>query len=478
MDKVNVERPLKRGSGFSWLRPDIRFDANGLVSSPDWIWSLPFVGALVIVPPGTCAVLTLRSGRRRVFPEGMHNLRHLGWSVYPVHYVDARRHRTRIPLTEALCKDGWRGGLALEVFWRVADAPLIVDAVDPLGDLVSAAQASMRAVVESTSHDKLIGGMAKQVADADALAQTIAGRLQANPAIQGLQILRILVADRRGDERRIEIVQETTVEQTQLAEQHRLELQRISRDTAVLSERMGLEQERRALALFEAETKRKQIEEEHKVRIREAEIEAEVTARLMPAKWQETQLELAADTCRQQYELMGRAVDAYAQILGEAAKVTPLESWGISSRRRPEFGFESRDATLSQGLASLQALLLQPTPASTLNDVPLHSWQSALLARLVAELSEISQLDEVQTWHIGPNGSEGYKVRIHCQHIALDIACHPGYPSEQPDVVVSDDGHGPAEITFTWAEGMTLKDIILEATRCLAHSPPKSDKAE
>ena len=478
MDKVNAERLPKRSSGFSLLRPDIRFDANGLVSSPEWIWSLPFVGALVIVPPGTCAVLTLRSGRRRVFPEGVHNLRHLGWSVYPVHYVDTRRHRTRIPLAQALCKDGWRGGLALEVFWRVADAPLTIDAVDPLGDLVSAAQASMRAVVESISHDKLIGGTAKQVVDAAALARTIAGQLQANPAIQGLQILKVLVADRQGDERRIEIVQETTVEQTQLAEQHRLELERISKNAAVLSERMGLEQERRVLALFEAETKRKQIEEERKVRIREAEIEAEVTARLMPAKWQEIQLEQAAETCRQQYELMGRAVDAYAQILGEAAKVAPLESWGISSRRRPEFGFESRDATLSQGLASLQALLLHLTPASTPNDVPLHSRHSALLAHLAAELSEISQLDEVQTWHLAPNGSEGYKVRIHCQRIALDIACHLGYPSEQPAVVVSGDGHGPAEITFTWAEGMTLKDIILEAARRLAHSPPKSDRAE
>jgi len=285
------------------------------------------------------------------------------------------------------------------------------------------------------------------------------------------------IRDRQGDERRIKIVQETTVEQTRLTEQQRLDLQRISTHAAVLAERMELEQERRVLMLFEAETKRKQIEEECMVRIREAEIEAEVTARLMPAKQQEAQLKLATEAYRQQYELVGRAVDAYAQILSEAAKVVPLESWGISSRRRPEFGLESRDATLSQGLASLQALLLQPPPVSALNNVPPYPQDSALLARLAAEVAKIGQLGEVRTWHIEPNGSESFTVRIHCENLAVDIVCHPGYPYERPDVTVSDNGHGPMEFTFSWAEGMSLKDIILEAIKCFAHPPPNSDEA-
>jgi hypothetical protein len=175
------------------------------------------------------------------------------------------------------------------------------------------------------------------------------------------------------------------------------------------------------------------------------------------------QLGLVAETCRQQYELVGRAINAYAQILGGAAKAVPLESWGISSRRRPEFGFESRDATLSQGLASLQALFLRPTPDSALTDVPLLSQRSALLARLVAELAEFSQLDEVQTCHIKPHGSDGFELRIHCQHIVLDIVCQPGYPSEPPNIVL------PADLTFPWTEGMTLKDIVLEAIKRFAH---------
>lgn len=467
MEKANVELRSKEGGGPSWLHLDVRFDANGLASSPRWIWSLPFVGALVVVPPGTCAVLTLNNGRRRVFTEGMHNLRHLPWGVYPLQYVDAKRHRTQIPLTEALCRDGWRGGLALEVAWRVCDAALVVNAADPIGDLMTAAQASVRAVIESMPHDELIGGITEQVVDAGALARAIAAQLQTNPAIQGLQILKVLVTDRRGDERRIEIVQEATVEQTRLAEQERL-----------LSERMGLEQKRRAYTLFQAETKRKQIEEERKVRIREAEIEAEVAARLMPAKQQEIQLELAAETCRQQYELKGKAVDACAQILSEAAKVIPLESWGISSRRRPEFRFESRDAALSQGLASLRALLLQPLPVSALNNMAPHSQHPVLLAHLMTEVIEIGQLDEVQTWHIEPNGSEGFKVVVQCQNVALDIVCPPGYPSERPDVMISDNGQAPVEFAFSWAEGMSLKDIIVEAAERPVCSPPNSSEAE
>jgi hypothetical protein len=180
---------------------------------------------------------------------------------------------------------------------------------------------------------------------------------------------------------------------------------------------------------------------------------------------------MAAEMYHQHYELVARALDAYAKILGEAAKVVPLEGWGISSRRRPEFGLESRDAALSEGLAGLRSLLQQPTLVSGLDDVPPYSPPTVLLACLVAELNDLGQLDEVETWRIEPNDLEDYQVRVFCQEISLDITCQQGYPSECPDVAISENGHGPVEFTLSWTEGMSLKDIVLEANQRFARSP-------
>jgi hypothetical protein len=455
----------------------VSFDANGLTSFPYVTWRWPGLAGYLVVPAGTCAVLTLHNGRRKVYAAGTHFLTELPSGKYFVQFVDVRRHRTPIPLTESLCTDGWRGGLALEVAWRVRDAAVIVDTVDPLGELLATAQACVRAVIEGISHDELLGGVSDRAMDADAITQNIGTRLRRSSAIQGLEIVDVLITDRQGDERRMEIVQETTVEQTQLAEQHRLELQRVSNEAAVLSKQRDLEQERRAHSLFEAETERMRIEEERKVQIREAEIEAQVASRLLPVRRQEVQLKLAAEMYHEHYELVAKALDAYAKILGEAAKMVPFESWGISSRRRPEFGFEGRDAALSEGLAGLRSLLSQPTLISGLDEVSPNSPPDVLLARLVAELGELGQMDEVQTWHIKPNDGGGYKIRVWCQDISLDIVCQLDYPSERPDVLVSEDGHGPREFTFSWAEGMSLKDIVLEATRCFAHPTPSSGEA-
>jgi hypothetical protein len=449
----------------------VSFDANGLTSFPYVTWRWPGLAGYLVVPAGTCAMLTLHNGRRKVYAAGAHFLTELPSGKYFVQFVDVRRHRTPIPLTESLCTDGWRGGLALEVTWRVRDAAVIVDTVDPLGELQATAQACVRAVIESISHDELLGGVTNQAKDADAITQDIGTRLRRSSAIQGLEIVDILVTDRQGDERRMEIVQETTVEQTQLAEQHQLELQRVSNEAAVLSKQIGLEQERRAHALFEAETERMRIEEERKVRIREAEIEAQVASRLLPIRRQEVQLKLAAEMYHGHYELMARALDAYAKILGEAAKVVPFENWGVSSRRRPEFGLESRDAALSEGLAGIRSLLQHPMLVSGLDDVPPHSPLPVLLACLVAELSDLGQLDAVETWRIEPNDHEDYQVRVCCQDISLDIICQQGYPSECPDVVVSENGHGPVEFALSWTEGMSLKDIVVEANQRFAHPP-------
>ncbi len=435
----------------------IKFEVGNIISSTESIWVLPFIGAILCVPPGVCAVLTLRRGRRKVFTEGMHRLgSDFPAGPYPVRYVDVQLHRTPIPFTEALCKDGWRGGLALEVHWRVGDATLIVDVSDPVGNLVTAAKASARAVIETMEHDQLIGGMSK-VVDADSLANRVTEKL--NGSVQGIRVLKVLITERRGDERRVQIVQEVTVERTRVLKEQELNLQKLSSQATLVSQQMDLERQRQALALLEAETKRKQIEEERKVRIREAEIEVDVSERLLPTKWQNAQLEMATETNRQRHEQVLKLIEVYPEVFSALSQLAQLEGWGVSSRRRPEIELDSIAATLGQGLRGLQNVLQRPTPLPGTEAIDSVNGHSTPLARIAQEVDEIAHLDRVKNARLEmANGKRGYQVVIEFDDRVLGIVCHPEYPNVAPEVRWSGDVQ--QEVSITWSEGMSLKDIV------------------
>ena len=427
------------------------FKAENWMPFQRWVQVLPLFGGTVTVPPGMCAVFTLPGGRRRVFAEGMHWLGQiLPWGVYPAQFVDVMQHRTPVPLTDVLCQDGWHVGIALDICWRVRDASYIVDIANPVGDLVTAARASIRAVVEAVPHSAFIGGGSQNGLSSDVLVHHIAARLRSDPAIQGVEVLRVLVTDWRVDERCLEINQEAMVEQT-----------RAIAETALVSHQKALESVRQSLVLLEAETERMRVEEEHKVRIREAELEAEARGLLMPSKREEAQLELMVDTHRQYHEQRLKLMEAYAQVLSEAARLGQLEAVGISSRRRPEFGGGGLEDALKQGLSNLQNVLQVPTLPPGSEQATQAGERIPLGVRVAAEVAEIACLDGVEGCNIEIDSKEGIcRVRVRFQDRAIDIVCHPEYPDTAPEVRWSDNGREQVEIP--WSREMSLQDILQE----------------
>jgi hypothetical protein len=425
MTEINDRFTTYRRGGPEWTASQAEFKDN-LVPFQKRIQILPFVGGPLIVAQGTCAVLTLPSGRRIVFAEGMHWLdQRVPWGVYPVQYVDVMQHRTPIPLIEALCQDGWCLGIALDICWQVCDAARIVDIVDPVGDLMTAAKASVRAVIENLPHSALVGGGGENVVRSDILADRIATRLKRDPAIRGIKILQVLVTGRRRDERCIQIAQETTVER-----------------------------DRQSLVLLQAETERK-------VRIREAETEAEVKSRLVLLKWQEAQLKLAVDAYAQRHEQALKVIEAYERVLSEAAKLGPLEAGGVSSRRRPELGGGGLEDALKQGLSDLQNVLQLPSPFPGSEQTTPVDERTRRWARITAEVDEISRLDGVQKCSIEIDGKDGNcQINVRLGNRAIDIICHPGYPGEAPEVRWA--GNGREQVPVSWSEEMSLKEILQE----------------
>ncbi len=405
--------------------------SNGLVSPAKQMRILPLVPKPHVVPAGTCAVLTLPGGERQVFKEGMHLLKDLPAGVYLLRYVDVREHRTPIPLTAAWCQDGWRGKLALQIHWRVNAPKHIVDIADPLGNLTTAAKASVRAVIEATPHDELICSGDAQAIATDALATAVTTKLQDNPATKGLEILRVLITERQGDERCIEIAQQKTVELKQ-----------------------------QELILLKERTERRRKEEEKQVRIREAEIEAEAESRLAAVKWQRVQLEQAAELNKQRHEQALRIIDAYTEVLSKMAELGQLEALGVSSRRRPELATGNLENMLSQGLNSLQSALQVPALSPLPTYAGSYNEKAALAARLAAEAAEVAKMEGVEKCYldIGKEEEKEERVFVRVNHRTLRIRCPLGYPQVAPQARWTDNGHNKVHIH--WSQGMSLSHII------------------
>jgi len=442
---------------------------NSLVSSTKHIWVLPFVGAILTVAPGKCAVVTLRSGRRKVFGEGVHVFgRGYMPGPYPVRYVDVQLHRTSIPFIEALCKDEWRGGLALVIQWRVGNATLIVDVSDPVGDLIAAGKAGARAVIETTPHDQLIGGMSKAM-DADRLADRVMEKIEGS--VQGIRILSVLITERQGDERRIQIVRQTAVERTRVIEEQELKHQKLSSQAELVSDERELERKRQELVRLQAETERKRIEEERQVRIREAQIEVEVSEKLLLTKWQQAQLEMATENNQQRHQQVLKLIEVYPEVFSALSQLTQLEGWGVSSRRRPEFELESIAATVGQGLRSLQSVLQPPMQLPGMEPTDFTNGHRTPVARIAKEVAEIAQLDGVKNARLEmANGTRKYQVMVEFDDRVLGIVCHPEYPDVAPEVRWS--GDDKLDLPVPWSKDMSLKDIVQDVRTAANNNQP------
>jgi hypothetical protein len=201
--------------------PRLHF-ASGLATAPSALprRALGLVANLV-VPPGTVAVAHLPGGEQRTYTPGSYLL----WDAKPgpilVQWVDLRRRQVAVGPVEGWSADKWRVSLWLVADVAVSDPVLIASHREPLLALASAVRAGALRYIEQHTHaaltgcDGAVGGM-------DAPGATIASRLRDDPALAGLEIISVRVAERQGDERQVEAATQATVAAAQIDEELRV----------------------------------------------------------------------------------------------------------------------------------------------------------------------------------------------------------------------------------------------------------------
>jgi hypothetical protein len=122
------------------------------------------------------------------------------------------------------------------------------------------------------------------------ITQGLRARLQQSQARQGIVILDVIVLDRRGDPRRIQVIQQGNLQTAEMTTQRAVQEVKTWLESDHLNQELRLSEQRQLLARKDAETQRLRVEEEEKVRLRKAEISAAESALLQARLKQDVDL--------------------------------------------------------------------------------------------------------------------------------------------------------------------------------------------
>jgi hypothetical protein len=469
---ASVERELApRGEEREY--PEFTF--NGLATPPEEVDRslLSLFGQLTVLP-GTCAVLTGRGGFQKVYHPGTYGLFDVPLGRAMVQVVNMASQTREMPPVTALSADKWNVTFKVAVDFRVSDPVEIAVNLNPLETLDTVATSCVLAQIESMPHDALTGRPDEE-AGVDEVARQIMGRLKGKPSLRGLQIINVTIAQRKGDERRIKIVQDATVEETRIVEESKLRQQRDGARLVDLSAQKKIARRAQEVALIEAETARRKMEEEERLKIAQAELEAEAAEIRRPheewqaeLKRQEEEWRMAKELeilyTKSQHEERLESIKGIAQTASEAAKSGTLGGLGVSPRRRPETLISEAEPVVEQGIQALRAFQERPAPRGYLP--PRFDHQDPY-QRLRLEEQRLGKI----------KGAE-YEVVLRSGRIAvatvsyrgyrLKIECPPGYPDDAPVATIVGPEGEEKSFEFAWDGSCYLSDLVREALLQLA----------
>lgn len=451
------------------------FTFNGLATPPEEVDRslLSLFGQLTVLP-GTCAVLTGRSGFQKVFHPGTYGLFDVPLGRAMVQVVNVASQTREMPPVTALSADKWNVTLKVAVDFRVSDAVEIAVSLNPLDTLDTVATSCVLAQIESMSHDALTGRPDEE-AGVDEVARQIRERLRGKPSLKGLEIINVTVAQRKGDERRIKIVQDATVEGTRILEESKLQQRRDEAQLVDLAAQKKIAKRAQEVALIEAETARRKVEEEEKLKIAQAQLEAQAAEiRQTQEEWQaelkrreeewRTAKELEILQTKSQHEERLEAIKGIAQTTAEAAKSGTLGSLSVSPRRRPETMISEAEPVLEQGIQALRAFQERATPRTYL---PLHLDYPDPYQRLRLEEQRLAKIKGAES-EVILRGGRIAAATVNYRGYRLKIECPPEYPESAPRTTIVGPGGEEKPFEFAWDESCYLSDLVREALLQLA----------
>ena len=451
------------------------FTFNGLATPPEEVDRslLSLFGQLTVLP-GTCAVLTGRGGFQKVFHPGTYSLFEVPLGRAMVQVVNMASQTREMPPVTALSADKWNVTLKVAVDFRVRDPVEIAASLNPLETLDTVATSCVLAQIESMFHDALTGRPDEE-AGVDEVARQILERLRGKPSLRGLQIINVTIAQRKGDERRIKIVQDAAVEETRILEESKLQQQRDAAQLVDLTAQKKIARHAQEVALIEAETARRRMEEEERLKIAQAQLEAEAAEiRRAQEEWQaeltrreeewRTAKELEILQTKSQHEERLEAIKGIAQTTAEAAKSGTLGSLSVSPRRRPETLISEAEPVVEQGIQALRSFQER---VSTRTYLPARLDHQDPYQRLRLEEQRLAKIKGAEFEVILRSGRIA-AATVSYRGYKLKIECPPEYPEGAPSTTIVGSEGEEKPLEFAWDESCYLSDVVREALLQLA----------
>jgi hypothetical protein len=226
---------------------DISFPENEIVSPPylrkvSRISQATFVNlhpthfAVAIAPDGR--IINLKGGYN-MLPSGYYN----------IHYVDKRNRVNHIPRTEETTSDGFQVAMELVISYRVIDPIRALEIQNPVDTLLRLIQANLKEFIRSHKYDEIMGDLDGKKIDNDQVVVYIKEQqISRSPLARLFYILDVVVKERIGDPRVIELREKYQITQKQLDYRSALqamnrELERKTADQEALIKRIKAESE-------------------------------------------------------------------------------------------------------------------------------------------------------------------------------------------------------------------------------------------
>jgi hypothetical protein len=169
--------------------------------------------AVAISPDGR--VINLQGGYN-VLPPGLYN----------IHYVDRQNRVNNLPRTSETTTDGFHVAMELVISYRVIDPIKALEVQNPVDTLLRLVQANVKEFIRSHKYDEIVGDLDGHKIDNDQVVSYIKEQqISRSPLARLFNILDLVVKEKIGDPKVIELREKYQISQRQLDNQRVLQTQ-------------------------------------------------------------------------------------------------------------------------------------------------------------------------------------------------------------------------------------------------------------
>ncbi len=218
------------GFGKRWLEwrgkykaaPQYKFQENEIISPSYFRKVSRFSQATFVNLHPTHFAVAISPDGRMINLKGGYNVLSPGY--YHIHYVDKQNRINHIPRTAETTLDGFQVAMELVVSYRVIDPVKALEVQSPVDTLLRLIQANLKEFIRSHKYEEIVGDLDGHKIDNEQVAVYIKEQhFDRSPLAKVFYILDVVVKERIGDPKVIEMREKYQISQKQLDNQKALQ---------------------------------------------------------------------------------------------------------------------------------------------------------------------------------------------------------------------------------------------------------------